>query len=94
MPVNLRFMPFAYFTSEALDSFCSLIDQGLGAGNFLFEALRVYLSLLFQRQQSDVDSQQGLGDFILKIAADLFSFILLRRQDSMGQMPQMTLQAA
>ena len=66
--------------------------QPLRAGDFIFETLGVAPGLLFQGEQPDIDAQQSLGDFILKFAADLFAFILLRRQHLMRQLPQTFLQ--
>ncbi|MCL5096021.1 MAG: hypothetical protein M1608_00495, partial [Candidatus Omnitrophica bacterium] len=63
------------------------------AGNLFLEVAGVDRGLLFQRQQPDIDAQQSLGDFIMQIAADPLSFVLLRRQNLVGQALQMLLQA-
>jgi hypothetical protein len=39
----------------------------------------------------DVDEHEGLRDFIMQLAADALSFLLLRVQDLMGKMPQLFL---
>ena len=85
---------FADFTGESFYASFRLIRQPLRAGNVFFEALGIDGGFFFQSQQSDIDSQQSLANFILQIATDLFSFVFLRRQNLMGQMPQMFLQAA
>jgi len=51
--------------------------QPLRGHDPLLEALRIIPCLLFQGEQSDIDTQQGLGDFILKFETDLFAFILV-----------------
>ena len=85
-------MVFAAFTGELFYGLRRYLHQPLGAGNLLFDALGVDRGLLFQRQQSDIDSQQRLGDFILQVLADLPSLPLLRRQNPVGQELQMFLQ--
>jgi hypothetical protein len=85
-------MMIAEFTSEPVYAFDRPMHQPLSAGNLIPEATGVDRSLFFQRQQSDVDSQQSLRDFILEIAADLLAFVLLRRENLVGQVPQMFLQ--
>ena len=56
-PFSLRFMTFPEFTGEPIYAFDRLIHQPLRAGNLFLEALGVTRRLLFQRQQSDIDSQ-------------------------------------
>ena len=81
------------FTGEPFYAFHRFIHQPLRAGNLFFEAAGVDRGLLFQRQQPDIDAQQRLGDFIMQVAADLLSLVLLRRQNLVGQVLQMLLQA-
>ena len=83
----------AEFMREAIDRLDGLFHQPLRAGNFFFEALSVDRGLLFQRQQANIDAQQRLGDFIMQIATDLLSFVLLCLQNLAGQALQMFLQA-
>jgi hypothetical protein len=40
----------------------------------------------------NIDAGQGLGDFIMQLAADPFAFFLLRQQQLPGQQPQLFLQ--
>lgn len=87
-------MWFAEFTRELIHGSDRFFHQPLRAGNLVFEALRVDRRLLFQRQQPDIDAQQGLGNLIVQLGADLLSFRLLCRQNLVSQMPQMFLQAA
>ena len=56
------------------------------------QAFGIDPSLLFQGEQPDVDAQQSLRDFILKLKTDLLSVLLLRRQNLVGQLPQTLLQ--
>src|ERR1044071_7751591 len=93
MPVNLRFMISAYFTRESFDVFLRLIHHLLGGGNFTFETPGVDGGHFFQCQQSDVDSEQSLSNFVLEIAANLFSFVLLCHEDSMSELSQAVLEA-
>ncbi len=81
----------AQFTSEAMHDSHRFFHKLLRAGDFLLETIGVDRGLLCQGRQTDVDSRQGLGDFVMKLAADLLSFFLLRRQNLVRQMPQMFL---
>jgi hypothetical protein len=80
------------FTREPFYAFYRFINQPLRADNLFFEAAGVDGGLLFQRQQSDIDAQQRLGNFIMQVAADLFSLVLLRQQELVGQSLQMLLE--
>jgi hypothetical protein len=64
------------FTSEAMHDFHRFFHKLLRAGDFLLETTGVDRGLLCQGRQTDVDSRQGLGDFIMKLATDLLSFFL------------------
>ena len=81
------------FTCEPFYAFYRFIHQPLRADNLFIEAAGVEGGLLFQCQQADIDAQQRLGDFIMQVAADLFSLVLLRRQKLVGQALQMLLEA-
>ncbi len=58
------------------------------------EPLGLTRASLGQGRQMDIDAHQGLGDFIMQLAADALSFFLLRLQNLMGQMPQLFLHVA
>ena len=60
-------------------------------GNSFFEPLGIDCGLSFQCHQSNIDSQQRLGDFVMQLVAHLRSLVLLRQQNLTGQMPYMLL---
>jgi hypothetical protein len=53
----------------------------LGAGDVLLESFRAAPRFLLQREQPHIDAQEPLRDFVLKLLADLFAVIFLRRQN-------------
>lgn len=71
---------------------CRLFHQLLHLDDFMLETRVVASSLQFQGKQPDIDSQQSLGDFILKFEADRLACVLLRGDCLMSQLPQLLLQ--
>ena len=65
--------------------------QPLRACDLLRETTGAARSLPRQCRQLDIDAHQGLDDFIMQIAADAHSFLLLCLQNSMRQVPQLSL---
>ena len=58
---------------------------------FFWRPLVLSRGLGFQGRQPDIDARQGLGDFIMQLAADPLALFLLRRQKLAGQKPQLFL---
>ena len=82
----------AQIPREPMHDVHRLLDHPLRAGDLILEALRVVCRLGFQGRQPDIDARQGLGNFIVQLAADPFAFFLLRQQKLAGQQPQLFLQ--
>ena len=83
----------AQFAGELMHDVHRFFHQPLRAGDVAVQALGVERGLLFQGRQPDIDARQGLGDYIMQFAADLFSLLLLRRENLAGQLPQLLLHA-
>ena len=71
------------FARELMHDVHRLLHQPVRAGDAAFEAPGVQRGFLLQRGQPDADARQRLGDDIVQLAADLFSLILLHRDDLM-----------
>jgi ankyrin repeat protein len=61
------------------------LDEALGDADGPIETPGGDRGLLLQRCEFDVDRRQGLGDPVMKLAADPLSFLLLSEQDFMGE---------
>ena len=76
-------------TGKLVHNVDRFFHQPLGAHDLAVEVSAVDDGFFFQDRQMDIDSVQGLGDFIMQFAADLFALFFLRRQNLMGQMTQL-----
>ena len=56
--------------------------------DFLLKASGIVCGLRGQRRQMYINPHQSLQDGIVQFAADVFSFLFLRVQKFVGQMPQ------
>ncbi len=60
----------------------------LGTGDVILEAFLADPRFLLQREQPDINAQQGLGDFLLEFTTDEFAIAFLRREHPVRQPPQ------
>ena len=78
----------AQVAGELMDIVHRFLHEPLRLGYFLRELSGAAGGLVGQRAQMHADADQGLGDFIVQLAADPLAFRFLRVKDLMGEMPR------
>jgi hypothetical protein len=77
------------FPGKPMNHVHRLLHQKLRPFDLFLELLWVARCFPGQGRQVDIDAHQALGDFIMQLAADSFSFLLLRVQNLMGKLAQL-----
>jgi hypothetical protein len=87
-PIGFPVLVVVEFSRESIDRPDRFHHQSLRAGDFFLKVCAAALGRRFQVQEPNMDSQQGLADFILKLVADRMPLILLFRHNVVRPSPE------